>query len=385
MTGARYPAALAVVLACVARVAAADPAVVATVEKTDGTTVSGTLTAISPAAVHLGGMEPFDVAAVRRLTVDGDRAEGSVTVACSDGSTLSGNDFTWDGGPALLTSNGGRVELPVQRVRSVTLRPPRTTAAGPPPDWLETLPESPQTDLVVVGKPEADGERLDVVECAIATVTADSVTVVLDDERIPVKRAKVIGLWFLREPAPAGGTRLEVVGGGLAARTMSWTPQEMVVDEVVRLPAGMLRVVDYAAGRTVQLRGIEPERVETEPFFGGLGRMAELKPFFEPRFVGAGAGTLVLRPRSHVVWRVPADARRFRTAVAVEPGMPPAGDVVTMLLDDREVFRRRIEDVAASPVDVDVAGGRRLAIRVEFPAGGGIGCPLRFSAPVFEK
>ena len=59
--------------------------------------------------------------------------------------------------------------------------------------------------------------------------------------------------------------------------------------------------------------------------------------------------------------------------------------LLKVLLDDREMFRRRIDDAEASPVDVDVAGGRRLAIKVEFPAGGGMGCPLRFTDPVFEK
>jgi hypothetical protein len=247
------------------------------------------------------------------------------------------------------------------------------------------LPESPETDLLVVGKQDEAAERLEVVECAIAAVTADAVTVVLEDERIPVKRTKVVGMWFLRPDAPAGGTRVEVDGGSLAANAVSWTPAGLVVDEVVRMPATMLRSVDYAAGRTVLLRSLRPERSETEPFFGAVGAMEELRPYFGPRFVGAGAGTLLLRPRSRVVWRVPTDARRFRTAVAVEPGQRAPGDVLSVLLDDREVFRRPIDESVATPVDIDVSGGRRLVIVVDFPAAGGLGGPLRLTAPVFEK
>ena len=71
--------------------------------------------------------------------------------------------------------------------------------------------------------------------------------------------------------------------------------------------------------------------------------------------------------------------------MAAAPGKVPGGVPVAVLLDDREVFRRRIDDATASPVDVDVSGGRRLAIKVEFPVGGGMGCPLRFSDPAFEK
>ena len=372
-------------VAMVTAVAAADPAVVATLEKTDGTTVSGTLAAVSPTEVTLVDADPVAVASVRRLLVEGPAARGPVAVECVDGSTLSGNDFVWDGGAATVSLLGGTAELPVQRVRSVTLRTPRAADDAAPPDWRAVLPEAPQTDLLVVGKQEEGGERLDVVECAIAAVTADTVTVVLDDERIPVKRPKVVGLWFLRGAEVGGGTRVDVDGGRLTARTVSWTPQALVVDDAVRLPAAVLRSIDYAAGRTVRLASLATERSETEPFFGTLGRMEGLGPYFAPRFVGGEPAALVLRPRSHVVWRVPADARRFRTAVAAAPGKLPAGVVVMVLLDDREVFRRRIDDATASPVDVDVSGGRRLAIKVEFPAGGGMGCPLRFTDPVFDK
>ena len=385
MIAVRCLVAAVVALASVARSMAVEPAVVATLEKIDGTTVSGTLAAVSPTELTLVGNDPVPVAAVRRLTAAGAQARGSVGVECVDGSTLSGDDFTWDGGPAVIPVSGGNVELPVQRVRSVTLRAPRVAAEAAPPDWRAMLPESPQTDLLVVGKPEDGGERLDVVECAIAAVAAETVTVVLDEERIPVKRAKVVGMWFLREPVPGGGTRVDVVGGSLAARTVSWTPEALVVDDAVRLPATLLRSIDYAAGRTVRLASLEPERSEAEPFFGSLGRLEGLGPYFAPRFVGADATTLVMRPRSTVVWRVPADARRFRATVAAAPGKLPGGMLVTVRLDDRDVFQRRIDDATESPVDVDVSAGRRLAIKVEFPAGGGMGCPLRFADPVFEK
>ena len=385
MTPLHGAAALVLVLANIARAAPAEPAVVATLEQTDGTTVSGPLVEVSPAAVRLRGVDPLPVGAVRRLTVGGAQGRGNVSVECIDGGTLSGDDFTWDGGPAAIPMSGGIVELPVQRVRSVTLRAPREAADAAPADWRAILPESPQTDLLVVGKQEEDGERLDVVECAIAAVGAETVTVVLDDERIPVKRGKVVGMWFLREPMPGGGTRVEVAGGSLAARTVSWTPEALVVDDAVRIPGTLLRSIDYAAGRTVRLATLEPERTENEPFFGTLGRLEGLGAYFAPRFVGANPAALVLRPRSHVVWRVPADARRFRTSVAAAPGQVPGGELVTVLLDGRDVFRRRVDDATASPIDVEVSGGRRLAIKVEFPAGGGMGCPLRFSDPVFEK
>lgn len=383
MNAVRLTPVVIVALACGGRIAAGP--IVVQVEKTDGTTVSGTLAAIATTAATLVAADPLAVAGIRRIVAETPDSRGEVTVECADGGSLSGDGFTWDGGPAAVALPSGRAEMPIDRVRSVTLRSPASAEAGPP-DWRASLPEDPQTDLIVVGKQEEGRERLEVVECAIAAVTPDTVVVVLEEERIPVKRAKVIGLWFLRAAAADGGTRVEVVGGRLAARTVAWTPEALVLDDAVRLPAAALRSIDYAAGRTVRLETLRPERAETEPFFAALGRLDGLAAFFAPRFVADQAGrALLLRPRSHVVWRVPADARTFRAALAAEPGRQPGGAVVAVLLDDREVFRRRVDDGTASTVAVDVAGGRRLSIKVDFPAGGGLGCPLRFADPVFEK
>lgn len=385
MTAVRLASAAIVALASASLAPAAVPTVVVRLEKVDGTTVSGTLADVSATAATLVGADPVPIAGIRRIVADTADVRGKVAVDCADGGTLSGDDFTWDGGPAVIAVPGGRVELPVDRVRSVTLREPRADGDAFP-DWRTALPDEPQTDLVVVGKQEEAGERLDVVECAIAAVTPESVVVVLDDERIPVKRTKVVGLRFLRQAATAGGTRVELAGGGLAARSVAWTPEALVLDETVRLPAAALRSIDYAAGRTVRLETLQPERSETEPFFGALGRLDGLTASFAPRFVAdRGGQALVLRPRSLVVWRVPADARTFRTVVAAEPGRQPGGEVLTVLLDDRELVRRRVDDGGAAPVEIDVSGGRRLAIRLDFPSGGGMGCPLRFVAPVFEK
>lgn len=385
MTAIRATSAVLVALACIGRCPAAGPEVVARLEKTDGTTVSGTLAAVSATAATLVGAQPVAVAGIRRIVTATPDVRGPVAIECVDGSGITGEDFTWDGGPAVVTGPAGRMELPADRVRRVTLRQPRGGDAAAP-DWRAAMPENPQTDLIVVGKPEEGGERVDVVECAIVAVTPETVVVVLDEERIPVKRAKVIGLWFLREAVAAAGTRVEIVGGELAARSIVWTPEALILDDAVRMPAAVLRSIDYAAGRTVRLETLRPEGTETEPFFGALGRLDGLAPAFAVRFVAdRGGQALVLRPRSHAVWRVPADARKFHATVAAEPGRQPGGELVSVLLDDREVFRRRLDDGSETPVDIDVTGGRRLTIKVEFPAGGGIGCPLRFADPVFEK
>lgn len=172
----------------------------------------------------------------------------------------------------------------------------------------------------------------------------------------------------------------------------------LAIDGTVRLPGRLLRVIDYAAGRTVRLVTLVPERTTVEPFFGGLAAIGGGGDFFAPRFLppeAAAAGALVVRPRTVLIWRVPADSRRFRCRLA--QAATTAGGrtaVVTVHADDREVFRSPAADGAAVakepppaevPVDVDVANARRLTITVDAAGSGGPAGPVLFHVPVFEK
>jgi hypothetical protein len=216
-----------------------------------------------------------------------------------------------------------------------------------------------------------------------------------------------------------------VSGGGVRASRVEWSADGLVVDGEMRLPAAMFIGVDYAAGRLVQLSSLTAEKVEMEPWFGGLvrnaGRNDPLAAFFSPRTIDAGGGDvtprsaapkrigagpaateIVMRPRTVSVWRLPPDSRRFRTVVAAVAGDQAAdATTVAVAVDDREVFRRQIGGGAAADavdldpvretagegvaIDVDLAAGRRLTVTVDFGAGGGIGGAVRFTDPVIER
>jgi hypothetical protein len=287
--------------------------------------------------------------------------------------------------------------LPIDLVQLVAWRRP---ADGPhEPAWLAVLPERPETDLVVVDA----GDGWECVACAIESVSADTVTVLLDGERIPVRRSKVAGLRWLRDRAEPAGVRVAVADGGLRAAAVAWSPDGLEVDGRVRLPADWLRGIDYAAARTVRLADVAAVRTEVAPFFAGLGQVAGLAPFLAPRPLrpaGAaaepgGVADLVVRPRTVAAWRVPPRSRRFRTTLAPAAwGTASGTSVVAVDLDGREVFRGTVGgsgspggDPAAGgkPIDVDVSSARRLTVTVDFAPGGGVGCPVRFGDPVFDQ
>ena len=430
------------------------------VEQPDGTAVSGRLVRIdgSDVTVEVSG-EPrvLPIDKVRRLVRTQRTAEQRrpLLLTWNDGSSLAGDDFAWDGKTAVLLRSEGRVELPIGRVRSLAWNAPgsdslpigrvRSLAWNAPgsdsaePRWTASIPESIESDLVVVrgaaagearpgaagpadagpadagpgdgrpgdgagGSAEGGSSPFDFVECAIASVAADRVTVVLDGETIPVKRAKILGLHWLRDAAAAaaGGIRIDVDGGSLRAQSVAWTPEGLVVDDAVRMPAAMLQRIDYAAGRMVSLESLPTERLEVEPWFGGLGKIDGLSAFFAPRAVPAAGEWqrpgLVMRPRTVAVWRLPADGRRFRAVVSPAAGKQAAGGaMVALAVDDREVFRRQIDAttmdgttidgkvIDGKVIDLDISGGRRLVVTVDFCGPGGTNAAIRFTDPVIEK
>ena len=388
--------------------------VLVNVEQGDGIVTAGRLERIDDAGVHVveaaagNATLPADRVRVVRRTDGGKDGPHRLVLTLVDGSTLSGDDFAWDGKqPAVLLRPEGRIELPAGRVRSLAWHQ-EAPAAAVPPAWQGAIPEGTESDLVVVGT----SESYEFVECAITGVSADTVTVVLDEETIPVKRSKVIGLRWLRgEPAAEadGASRaiVSVSGGGVRARRVEWSADALVIDGEIRLPSAMFSSVDYAAGRLVSLAGLTPEKVEVEPWFGGLTagseRTSGLASFFAPRTIDAVDGAvaapgIIMRPRTVAVWRLPPDSRRFRAVVASAAGAQAAdAAMVVVVADDRELFRRQIDAGAASaggaseqggegiPIDIDLTSARRLTVKVEFVPGGGIGGAVRFTSPVVER
>jgi len=312
-----------------------------------------------------------------------------VLVITSDGGRLTGDDFLVDGERAIVPVDDERIELPLTRVKTVAWM----DGGQAPPDWLDTIPEEPLADLVVVRRD--DGQAF--VECAVVGVSPENVTVVLDGETIPVRREKVLGVVWLRERRePPGGTIVTLADGQLAAGRLVWSAAGLLLDVDTRLPAAAFTTIDFAAGRSVALATLSPERSQAEPFFGSLAKVDGLAAFFAARRLadttGKTAGAVVMRPRSEVTWRIPADSRRFRATLAADAAPAAAAVEVSIRLDEREIARRRLggpagEALAADrepAIDLDVSGGRRLTVVVDFVPGD-IGCGVRLADGVFEK
>lgn len=359
-----------------------------TVERDDRSSVAGLLRRITADELSIDtdeGPRMLPVASVRRVErvarepAPSQPPEAALRLTLTGGATLTGADFSWDGGQAVLLCAAGRVELPADLVRTVEWLSPAT-------DWTGSIPEATESDLIVIRKDDA----FEFVECAITAVSADTISVVLDDEKIPVKRSKVIGLHWLRNAAPQepAAVEVDVTAGTLRATAVEWTPDGLVLDGAIRLPAAMLDRIDFAAARTVSLATLAPERLDVEPYYGGLQTIDGLAAFFAPRAVPADRECprpgLVVRPRTVAIWRLPVNSRRFRTSIEPAGTSTAPAAVVVVAVDDREVFRGPAAASTPVPISLDLTGARRLSLTVDFGSKGGSGA-VRLAEPTIEK
>lgn len=387
--------AIAVAVAFCPAHAAGPPSVAVRLELTTGEAITGDLLAVTADTIRAtiaGQPREFPTASVRRLVREraAEPPRLPVVVTTSAGGSLAGTGCRQEGERLVIDRAEGPISLAANRVARVVW----LADDEQQPAWLDQAPPKPAADLVVIRK---DGGHT-FVECAVTGLTDDAVTVVLDGETIPVKRGKVAGIIWLREPeTTASGPAVTFAGGRLAAAEVRWSPDAFVVDDSTRLPPGLLESIDYAAGRTVVLTSLEPEAVAVEPAFGGLAGIEGLKGFFAPRSVpptgDGGPGALILRPRTVISWRVPDKARVFRVQLARDvPDTSPEAVEVAVAVDDREACRVGLgpsgsapgESPRPGPLEADVSSGRRLTITVDF-VGGSLGCPVRLTEPVFEQ
>ena len=327
----------------------------------------------------------------------------------TDGSLLAGDAVETSGADLILTQQGRPLRVPQQAVARLAWNPSgdesesQTLTAAP--DWQATLPAAVDSDLIVIQKATDPEPVYQGVPCAILSIDQTHVTVALDDDRIPVKRERVAGLVWLRAPLDAAvpGPVVDLVAGRVLTTAAAYLPEqyafrfETAWSRDLVVPAAAVRRIDLAAGRTVSLVEQPAEETRVEPFFAGLAELDDLAVAFAPRILtadlaeSAGGGPMIVAtPRTSLRWKLPTGVQRLRMQAEVERPQAGGGELV-VIVDGSERLRCAVspEQPEAAVIDVDVAGGRRLEIVVDFPAAAASGQAglgrLRLLDPRLEK
>lgn len=357
------------------------------IQTSDGEQVYGRLTALSEKAVSLETQtgpltlsfdDIADITPLEKPAPPHDKA--GVWIDLVDGSLLPGLSYEVSQGRAKIKLLDQQVvELSTKTVAGVRLI---DTAGELAAQWA-TIADAERTgDLIVIRGKTA----LDYQAGVLGDVTAEKVGFKLDDETLNVKRGKVAGLLYyhpagkkpprgVAQLVDAGGSRLEIAQARLAADRLT-----------VKTPAGFehtiaLGQIAAVTGRVQYLSDLEPESAVWTPYASAAGQPDTLARLFRPRrneAVDGGelkldgvsyAKGLAMYSRSELVYRLPpGQFKRLKALAGIDDRARPAGAVRLVVYgDDRALLEA---DVAADreplPIDLDLAGVRRLRIVVDF-------------------
>lgn len=357
----------------------------------DGQTLVGLLVEATPERLTFdtaNGRVSIDTEKVVSLSAtqkpSGARHATRVVVELTDGSTIRARQYTVSGTHATIgLSDGESLESPTVAIASVQTQMDSGALAT---EWKRVAGMNSDADLLVVRKDDA----IDYHKGVIHDVTDDSVAFDLDGELLPVKRTKVFGLVYRHGnelALPAAMCRVTDASGSLwsvqslsVGDTIEWTTRTGLH---VKSPADQISQIDFSAGKVVYLSDLKPDSVRWTPLFGSAKPLPSVEQFYSPRFdrsFEAGSlqldGTtykkgLALHSRTELVYRLPNRFSRLRAVVGIDDTVHAQGKVRLVIRgDEKELLNTTIGGAdAPQPLDVDLAGVRRLTVLVDFGDG----------------
>ena len=287
----------------------------------------GALVAISADEIALATAEGdkrwplVDVLDIASAKLPQGAATPAVIVSLRDGSRVHATAYTTSGDTATIElADGAKLSVPTQAVHWVRWpqsgAPPAAAAvanaAAPAADpgaqaWQQFVEQPIEADLLVVRKKE----DVDSVDGQIGDVGAESVAFAIDDEKLDVKRAKIVGIVYYRAEeaaAPAPLAKVQTADGS------AWAAKSLAL-----------------GGRTYR-KG------------------------------------LALHSRTRLVFRLPEGYRRLTALAGIDDRLSDQGSVRLEIVGDEKTLLSAIVSGgdAPLPVDLDVSGVRRLTILVDF-------------------
>jgi hypothetical protein len=390
------------------------------IETLDGRTLIGSLAELDSqrAAVETaGGRVSVGTGELLQLSLKDPPVVPSqapqVWVELVDGSSLIGVEFVASGSTARVKLlDGSAVEVPTAGLASVRLQEQSEQSAA---EWSRIIEMRHTTDLLLV----RSGDVVDYHKGVLRDVSPSTVQFELDGELLPVKRSKVYGLVYYHPPEtslPEPICQVSDAGGSRwAVQTLKWdteltwtTPGGLKRTQ----PLSTVRQIDFSRGKIVFLSDLSPESVSFTPYFAAGKAQPLLAKFFalrEDKNLESGPlrldskqyrKGLALHSRTKVVYRLPAlpnggrraaedgssnpqspianpprpiphplgGFRRFQATVGIDDAVRPRGNVRLVIYgDDRVLLECTVTGAdPPRPVDLDLAGVRRLAILVDF-------------------
>jgi hypothetical protein len=297
---------------------------------------------------------------------------GGVEVVLEDGAHIGAKTIELDGKQATLESNiAGKLSLDRTVLASVRLVASPTAVDE---TWAELLKREKKQDMLVIRK----GEVLDFVEGVIGKVTAEHVNLLLDDENVPVPRAKVFGLIFYQrasQKSAKASARVDFINGDrllLRQVASDGTAFHMtaVTGAKFSVPINQVKELDLSFGKLKWLSDLEPRDIKHEFRLIDVGSEYEVNEDVDGGRLRIGNNEYTrgvsIRSKTEVRYRLDGDYNRFQSWVGIQKGY--GGDVRIVIKADGKPLHNSIVKPNEKPVriDLDVGGKYSLEVLVDY-------------------
>jgi hypothetical protein len=365
----------------------------AMVETLDGKKLQGEIRQLSAESLTIDagtGAEKFATSSVQSVKPVSADAQISAKPTCYieliDGSQLMAVACrVKDGRAAVELAGGIKLELSTKVVRSVRFQGEDRSdrLAG---QWSQIAGGKAASDLLIVRKQGA----LDYLEGVLGNVDDETVQFELDHDTIPVKRAKIEGMIYYHadnaELPEAVGVAVERGGSHWQIRAI-----ELAADQcTITTPAGLkvarpftaLERLDFSAANTQFLSDLAADKIEYAPYYPPRTDLPILADSYQPRRnIGFERGPLkldgktyakglALHSRTQTGYRLPGKFRRLKALVGIDDALRPGGDVQLEIRGDGKLLWQGAirGSEPAKPLDLDIAGVKRIEILADFGA-----------------
>jgi hypothetical protein len=352
----------------------------------DGRTIEGELQSVTSASVAVqAGDTASEIKSAElhslslKTPADPPSQKPTAWVELADGSRIPATSYlSKDGKVTVTLTDGAQFATGVKQVRSVRY----SKLDDPEADASATEATG---DLLGIRK----RDTVDFLEGVIGDVTKEAVHFTVDGQSIPVNPSRVDSLVYAKRaaddagPAPACIVE-ETSGAALRAKSVELADGKLrlalLVGGTVERPLDAVRRLDFSAGRLTYLSDLKPQSVEWTPFFD-LGKQSPvLARFLGPRFDRGREDSVMrldektykrgvsLTSRTKMVYRLPAQSKRFRALAGIDDGVGNLGSVQLVIHgDDRQLYSGKLTgNDPPVELDLDLAGVRRLTILVDF-------------------
>jgi hypothetical protein len=229
---------------------------------------------------------------------------------------------------------------------------------------------------------------LDFLEGIIGDVTPETVSFTLDGDALPVNRNKIDSLVYVQRGEAELPTPVAVVddytGGQYQAKDLKLADGQLSIvtlsDLTIVRPLEQVRKFDFSSGKLQYLSDLKPESVSVTPFVELPKQFPALAQYFAPRF-DQGRDDPALRldgksytkgislhSRTELTYRVPAKSRKFLALAGIDDSVGSEGHVTVKISGDgKELYSGNFSGAdKAVPLEIDVAGVRKLTILVDY-------------------